>query len=59
MICEDLSQKSDVSQKQHLTPGVEVTPKFVFSQQKYRNVPIRSALPNRSAPQMSLHIVTE
>ena len=25
----------------------------------YRNVPIRSALPNRSAPQMSLHIVTE
>ena len=25
----------------------------------YRNVPIRSALPNRSAPQVSLHIVTE
>ena len=26
---------------------------------KYRNVPIRSALPNRSAPQGSLYIVTE
>ena len=26
---------------------------------EYRNVPIRSALPNRSAPQVSLHIVTE
>ena len=25
----------------------------------YRNVPIRSALPNRSTPQMSLHIVAE
>ena len=26
---------------------------------KYRNVPVRSALPNRSSPQVSLHIVTE
>ena len=25
----------------------------------YRNVPIRSALPNRSAPQVSLYIVTD
>ena len=37
--------------------GVQMPP--LTSENSYRNVPIRSALPNRSAPQVSLYIATD
>ena len=37
----------------------EINWKKIGSYLFYRNVPIRSALPNRSAPQVSLYIVTD